>query len=438
MAAFALCVLAFALRIAITAFVPPAPTADFVDITWYHLTGKLLAEGHGYVNPWTGYPTASWPPGYPLVLAAAYALLGSDPRVGALVNAIAGALTCACCYRLGTLAGGSRRAGLIAAALVAVLPSHVFFAPLLMTESVFAALVCAALLAAGVLLRTPVDRDRLWRWVAWGAGVGVAALVRAEGACVVGVAVAAAFLTSGLRRATRVLVGAAFGVSCVLAPWAYRNAGVFHAFVPLSTGFGRSFWIGHNDAATGAMTLRLQDLAEERIMRPLAGVPGPDGERQRDKRAIALALDYAVHHPVREAELALAKIYYLFRGDHAFLAYYEYRPRPGGLSAATCTLLGRVANVFYVLLLPPALLGWLAFLRSREPLRLVLALFPMLWIALFALLHGDPRFHFPLLPIFCVLAAATVQNRAASQRDVSRTSGGPNSSTSSSTKTARQ
>ena len=194
----------------------------------------------------------------------------------------------------------------------------------------------------------------------------------------------------------------------MLAPWAYRNAGVFHAFVPLSTGFGRSFWIGHNEAATGEMTVALYDMANERIQRPFDAVPGPDGELQRDRRAIALALDYAEHHPRREAALSLAKIYYLFRGDHAFLSYYEYRPRKGGLTETTRTLLGRLANVCYVVLLPLAFGGWLLFLRSRDPLQLVLALFPIFWIALFALLHGDPRFHFPLMPILCVMATRSL------------------------------
>jgi len=435
---FGICALALALRVAAAIVVPPAPSADFADTMWYHETARFLAEGRGYVNPWTGYPTASWPPGYPFILAAAYALVGVDPRTGALVNAIAGALTCACCYRLGTLTSGSTRAGAVAALAVALLPGQVLFAPLLLTESVFTAFACATLLAAGVLLRAPVDRDRPWRWVLWGAAVGASALVRAEGICLLTVAVAAALFTRGIRRATRVLVAGVLGISCVLAPWAYRNAGVFHAFVPLSTGFGRSFWIGHNEAATGSMTVALQDLAIERIHRPLEAVPGPSGELQRDRRAVSLALDYAAHHLRREAALSLAKIYYLFRGDHAFLAYYEYRPREGGLSATTLTLLGRVANVAYILLLPPAFLGWLVFLRSREPVHYVLALFPVFWIALFALLHGDARFHFPLMPIFCVMAASVVQKRDASQRDVSRTAGGPKSRTSKSTKTAMQ
>ena len=398
----------FLLRMGAAILAPPHPSAELADTLWYHETAVLLAAGRGYVNPMTGYSTASWPPGYPLILAAAYRLLGADPRTGVLVNALAGTFTCLCCYGLTRLTRGSHRSGLIAEALIALLPSHILFAPLLLSESVFTAVACGTLLAAGMLLPESDRRRRLWWWVPWGVAVGVAALVRVEGVLLLPIAVAAALTLYGFRRAVRVLAVASLGLACVLGPWAYRNAGVFHAFVPLSNGFGRSFWVGHNEAATGAITQSLQDLAIATLEPQFHGGLTPEGELQRNRYYTARVLEYARRNPGREAVLFLRKLYYLFRGDHVWLYHYEYRARPGGLTEATRRILGRVGNAYYLLVLLPGLAGWLIFVRAPSAPERVLALFPVFWCLMFAIMHGDPRFHFPLMPVFCVMATRAV------------------------------
>ena len=64
----------------------------FNDALMYHSTAENLSEGHGYV-PFTGGPTARWPPGFSTVLGGLYWLFGVHPIVGELFNAIVGAVT---------------------------------------------------------------------------------------------------------------------------------------------------------------------------------------------------------------------------------------------------------------------------------------------------------------------------------------------------------
>ena len=79
--------------------------------------------------------------------------------------------------------------------------------------------------------------------------------------------------------------------------------------------------------------------------------------------------------------------------------------------------LGRISSLYYWLLLALALPSFLRVLRGREDARIVLAVAAVVWTAFFVLvLYGTQRFHFPLLPIFCVFAAETISRRLARPR----------------------
>src|SRR5262245_34211302 len=62
------------------------------DALMFHSTAESLSRGDGYV-PFTGGPTARWPPGFSTVLGGLYKILGVHPVAGELFNAVAGAVT---------------------------------------------------------------------------------------------------------------------------------------------------------------------------------------------------------------------------------------------------------------------------------------------------------------------------------------------------------
>src|SRR5687767_7217064 len=66
-----------AARLLWIAFVHPDPLdGRFDDTVWYRSAARFIADGEGYVNPFTGAPTAWWPPGYPFFLGGLFALAG--------------------------------------------------------------------------------------------------------------------------------------------------------------------------------------------------------------------------------------------------------------------------------------------------------------------------------------------------------------------------
>jgi hypothetical protein len=405
-AALGIVAAAFVLRLAwgLAAGVTPG-AAGPDDALWYDQSARSLLRGDGYVSPLTGAPTAMWPPGYPAILAAAYGIAGATPATAVALNAAFGALGCWLVWRLGLRLLGARGA-LVAATLLAVFPSHVAFAALTLSETVFMALVCGLLLGAVRLVERPTAPG----WLVWGFAAGVTAHVRSEAMALVAVPTVVLATRGAWRAALPVLVATVLGALVALTPWIVRNARLFGVLVPTSTSFGRTLWIGHNPLAAGGMTVAIHE-AMERTLDARGPFPWtPAGELAMDRTLRADALDFAATHPGRELLLVPARVYHLFRGDHVWQAwYYAGTPRIAPSEAARRAL-GRLCDAYYVVVGLLALAGLVVRDASRPGWR-VLDVAALAWIAIFAAVYGDPRFHHVLMPLACLLAAAALTRR---------------------------
>ena len=135
---------AFVLRLASNGWLTdPAPQLAG-DALWYHASAVSLAAGEGYVHYFTRQPTAAWPPGYPLMLAGLYLMVGPSILAAKLLNVALAAGSVLLTY---LIACELRRpvAGLLAAAILAVFPGWVLFAPLVLSEALFVFLFCLVL-----------------------------------------------------------------------------------------------------------------------------------------------------------------------------------------------------------------------------------------------------------------------------------------------------
>ncbi|MEB2284482.1 MAG: hypothetical protein B6D46_03050 [Polyangiaceae bacterium UTPRO1] len=404
-AALAIAALAFAIRLAWGLAAAVTPGAAFDDSLWYQRTAATLAAGGGYTNPITGQPTAAWPPGYPLLLALAYRLTGPMPATALVLNAVFGALTCLFVARLGSRLAG-RRAGLVAAALLACYPGHVFFAALVLSETLFTCLVSGLLLAAVAWLAGEGRPMLARRWLVWGIGVGAAALVRAESVVLVLVPALSLAWAGERRAAARILAATTAGALLVLAPWTARNARVFGAFVPTSTGFGRTLWIGHNPVATGGMTTTIQEAMAGAVAAAGLSATTAAGELAVDRLLRRQALDFALAHPRRELALTPLRTWHLFRGDHVWQEWYGPGTPRFAPTAAARQRLGAVGNAAYALLGVLALTGWFRRRPETRPAWRPVTVFVVVWVGLFTAIYGDPRFHHVLIPLACLFAAS--------------------------------
>src|SRR5581483_421127 len=95
-------------------------------------TARRLAAGLGYSTS-DGTPTALFPPGYPLLLAAVYRVFGPGLAVAQAFNVVVSAGIVCATFVLGRLLAG-RTVALLGALFVALSPSQVLWSSLLMSE----------------------------------------------------------------------------------------------------------------------------------------------------------------------------------------------------------------------------------------------------------------------------------------------------------------
>jgi hypothetical protein len=211
------------------------------DGTWYALQAQTIANGAGYVDPRRYFSfhgsvaTAQFPPLWPALLAVFNRLgihsLRSYRMIGGFVGVIT-VVTTACIGRKLV----DERVGLLAAGIVAVSPFMIAADGSLMADSLFIALMTAAVLLAIHVRQAP----GLGWFALLGFTLGLATLTRSDGIVVGAVLVAVtAWCVPGavMRRVGFAAVGGVV-VLAVLVPWTVRNRDALDAFIPLSNNSG--------------------------------------------------------------------------------------------------------------------------------------------------------------------------------------------------------
>jgi 4-amino-4-deoxy-L-arabinose transferase-like glycosyltransferase len=394
--------LALALRLAWMSYATGDPTdGRFNDSVFYHLVGANLAEGGSYTSPYTLLPTAHFAPGYPYFLAGLYRVFGDSVTVAEVANAVLGAATVGVLYLLAYRLFDSRTAR-IAAVMLAVFPGQVLYASVLFSEPLFT----FALMLALVLMVAARDRAASggWFWlVAFGAAVGAAALIRPTGLALFVVApVYWAASTRDWGALLRWSAVAGVTAALVLVPWTVRNYRAMDTFVVVTSSTGLNIWTGHHEGANGGDDVPLNSPLEKYGPRTREG-----GEVDISNAGYRLAWRFARENPDEEVLLIGKRFRALYLdGDAIGLDLNEWWGERPTIASGLKAILRPLSNAYYYAVLA---ISALALVRWRVE-RGDGPLLPLLTIAVFTLGHvvlffGSSRYHFPLVPLFCLLAA---------------------------------
>ncbi|HEY0429674.1 MAG TPA: glycosyltransferase family 39 protein [Pyrinomonadaceae bacterium] len=196
------------------------------------------------------HPTLIRLPGYPLFLAAVYAVFGhgNDTAVR-VVQAVFDTLTCLLVAFLTWSWTGEKyrkRAARFAFFLAALCPFTAIYAATLLTETLTTFLFAAITLAATFAFKTKTNKSKLVWWILAGFLTGLAVLLRPDsGLLALGVGLTLVF-TELFKRDSEdkfisrlvktVWQGAVFSLAfvLVLVPWTIRNERLFGVFQPLA------------------------------------------------------------------------------------------------------------------------------------------------------------------------------------------------------------
>jgi 4-amino-4-deoxy-L-arabinose transferase-like glycosyltransferase len=396
------------LRIGAVLATPVFPiVANTWDSVFYHETATALAGGEGYT--FQGKPTAYYPPGFSVVLSLAYAILGTTPRHGQMVNVLLSLIL------LGSLSGlagslGGGRAARATAVVLALEPSQIIMPAFLMSET-----LCAAALAAGLALLLARQRRPLLVLPAILLGA-LAGMTRGHAFLVLPAAVLALAGTDLLRsrpRAATLLTLMLLVFAGTVAGWSARNREALGHAVPIATNTGINLLLGNNPNARGGRA------------DPPGGVPQTGNEVLDEQIARNRALDYIRSHPGRTALLLPVKLLRLGVPAPALTYRAELRRKWGEIPALVS--LG-LAQAFHVTAWLWLLVGW--FRGRRDASRRVAPRLILFCLGAWSLGHlpflGGARYFFPVAGLLWV-GAILVTRRWSRPIPGSEASGDPSS-----------
>jgi hypothetical protein len=373
------------------------------DALTYHLLGRVLAAGEGYVRPrellelGRSVPTAEFPPLHPFVLGLAD-LVGIDtPNGQRVVGALLGVVTVGLVGLLARRIAGDR-AGLVAAGLAALSPVLIEHDMSLGAEGLYALLVTASLLAVHVAMTRP---RRPLQLVLLGLLLGAAALTRSEALLLVPVAAVLVAWQPGRPSAGRVgrtlaLIGG--GALVVTGAWAVRSSLALDAFVPTSTNAGTLLAGANCDPVYGGEQKGLWRLD---CVRAVDTSDVEFDEAARYRRWTSAGWDYAADHATEVPGVATVRVLRTWglwdAEDQVGWETFEGFDRS----------FHRLAHRAHVVLLVVAMAGFVVL--RRRPRELVLLLTPVVASVLVsALSAGNTRFRAGADPVLIVAAAVAV------------------------------
>jgi hypothetical protein len=241
----------------------------------------------------------------------------------------------------------------------------------------------------------------LWQVGLIGALIGYAALVRGESLLLTAFIVPVLLLR--WRSWRRVLTYAAVllvGMAVIVAPWTARNVVRMKSLILISTSGTEAFWVGHHPGANGRITgfdvgYRYESLTN------------PDREVKISDVALDEALTFIRRHPGEDLQLIPSKLYFLYKDDGSSMHWIQLEkftipPQAGAF-------FGGLASVYYWIALLLAAVGARAWFSLREPAKALLVGAVVYWTLMFGIVFfGDNRFHFPIIPILSLWAAASL------------------------------
>jgi 4-amino-4-deoxy-L-arabinose transferase-like glycosyltransferase len=260
-------------------------------------------------------PTAFPPPLFPIAVAAAYEVVGTDSQstrlqAGRVLEALLGTVAVALIYAIARRVF-SRPVALLAAGIAAIYPPLILVGSSLMSESLFIPLMLGAVLAA--LMHR--ESERRWSWlIVSGVLIALCALTRSNGIVLL---IPIGFLVwterPRLRRsALRAPLTLIATTVIALLPWTIRNTVAFHQFVPITTETGYALAGTYNDTAAhdrSRPTLWIPPIPQAEAL--LQEHPGFN-EAQLGDRLLSQSLDYVSAHPAYPLRVAMWSALRLF------------------------------------------------------------------------------------------------------------------------------
>jgi len=397
-ALLAILLAALIIRILYLAYYSSLPVWDqlTVDNYYHHNWAQSISEGD--ILGGTTYFRA---PLYVFCLAGLYAAVGTSLWVGRVFGILVGVLSVFLTYRIGRRVF-DRRIGLVAAAIQAIFPMHLYFEGELLLDPLFT-----------LLLQLAVDRVLVW-WdlrktreiFVAGLLFGLAAITRPT--ALVLLLPVALLLMAGLKMWRPIavhIVVLVVGVALVVLPVTVRNIIVASEPVLISSQGGINFYIGNNEAADGVSAVMAEPLGSNWRIQQITHLAETAKGRPLTPGEVSTywfqqAEDWITENPARFISLYARKLYHHISNreisnNRTLGVFFEKIPFLNFNPLSFGILFGLTAAGFW------------RWQRRNRKAGLLLAML-VTYVAVSSAFFFSSRFRLPLLPYFTILASATL------------------------------
>jgi 4-amino-4-deoxy-L-arabinose transferase-like glycosyltransferase len=394
-------------------------SVQYVVTEVYKQDARLLVSGdiEQFItgpNPPSDATIIMHPPGYPMFIAAIYALFGENEvlRIAQmLICSLGGVLIFLFTQRL-----FDDRTAVIAGLLTTVAPQFAYYSGIILPDELSALSVIAAMY---FIARTWRD-EKLLMMVGCGLGLAIACWLRANAFFLpvfVTAAIVFAFPKRWRFRPAAVIV-AVFLLA--IAPLTLRNYIVFDALIPVSVGFGTTFieGLGEMDADgvtgmpttdEGVMMMDAQHFGRPDYYGRLYAPDGIPRERNRVSTGVSLVLEDADWFAVSVLRRGLMT----FRMERVPViepTHDERSTTPAWLHALNVPL-KLVQRLFITAIFLPLMLLGAVILLSRKRNHgklLILAAVPVYFFLVQPVVHTEYRYLLPATHVLIVLASVPI------------------------------
>ena len=389
----------------------------YVDLA----TNLSKGNGFGFGSGAEYEPTSIRPPLYPALIAALWDVTGDrDLQAVRFTQILLSLATCVLVYMLGTRMF-SRRAGVIAAAVLCFYPTYIAYSFFILAEVLYFFLTLGLVVGFSSLIVRSGRETPNWKPALFAFGIGatlaLSALVRSISwpFIVFLVPLCMYCLRDTIARRAWITACAVFGYALFLAPWAVRNSTLQQVPVLVDTMGGMNLCMGnykHTPEERAWDAVRWKD--EPRAWNWELQQSDPSEvhwtEGQREAWGKKHAIEFMKANPVVTARRSAKKFAALWGLEREVIAAWTqglYNPPKWFAYAGSAAIL-----VSYVALMFFATLG-LTLCRSRDQNahRIILATF-LLVCGVHTIVFGHSRYHLPLVPFLAIYGAAAWQARS--------------------------
>jgi hypothetical protein len=380
------------------------PPGVLAIVPFQQETGNIaysLAQGKGFGSVFradTG-PTAWLAPVYPLLVAEIFKIFGSFTTraffAAVFLNILFSSAACVPVFFAGKRVGGLGVAS-VAAWLWALFPSAIMMPFEWIWETSLSALLAGTILWATLQL---AESDRVLDWCGYGLLWGLALMTNpALGALLpflLGWLACRGRLTyravdESRPRWKRVALAAGAVILCCV-PWTIRNYSAFHRFIPLRSNLSFELWLGNNDIFDEHARNGRKLITRTEETRRYAQL----GETAYMQEKWQIATSFMASHASLELRLAGRKFNAFWTGVESPLKTFRETDSILIRGILLCSLLTAIAGFF----------GIVALWRKRRVMTFPLAVFPVIFPALYYVTHADLRYRHPIDPVLCLLTA---------------------------------